>query len=160
MYGHGCTWSILPRPWVNIPQDSPLVQLVRRYNCNAVSKCTLRHIYHSCVVIFFQGCILVLNIPSSNQNPSQGPCKTVCVNPSALLNCIAGVLCETDPREYVPQFVKAGKVEKFWPTGARPNEWTLRAAIDDIVTKGLVRESVVPLCFQVRMLIFSTCYTV
>ena len=70
---------------------------------------------------------------------------------------MAGVLCETDPREYVPQFVKAGKVEKFWPTGARPNEWTLRAAIDDIVTKGLVRESVVPLCFQVTS---RTCCTV
>jgi len=110
--------------------------------------------------MFFQGCILVLNIPPSYQDPNQGPCKTVCVDPSALLNCMAGVLCETDPREYVPQFVKAGKVEKFWPTGARPNEWTLRAAIDDIVTKGLVRESVVPLCFQVRMMIFSTWYIV
>ena len=92
---------------------------------------------------------MVFNIPSSCQN--QGPSKIVCVNPSALLNCIAGVLCETDPREFVPQFVKAGKVEKFWPTGARPNEWTLRAAIADIVSKGFVRESVVPLCFQVRV---------
>lgn len=110
------------------------------------------HVQHFMCLTFFQGCILVLNIPPSYQNPNQGPCKTVCVDPSALLNCMAGVLCETDPREYVPQFVKAGKVEKFWPTGARPNEWTLRAAIDDIVTKGLVRESVVPLCFQVRMM--------
>lgn len=75
------------------------------------------------------------------------------MNPSTLLNCIAGVLCETDPREYVPKFVKAGKVEKFWPTGAKPNDWTLRAAIDDIVTKGLVRESVLPLCFQVRAVV-------
>ena len=99
--------------------------------------------------LFFQGCILVFNIPSSCQ--SQGPSRIVCVNPSALLNCIAGVLCETDPREFVPQFVKAGKVERFWPTGARPNEWTLRAAIGDIVNNGFVRESVVPLCFQVRV---------
>ena len=97
-----------------------------------------------------QGCILVLNIPTSYQN--QGISRTVCVNPSALLNCIAGVLCETDPREYIPQFVKAGKVERFWPTGAKPNEWTLRGAIDDIVSKGFVRESVVPLCFQVSWL--------
>lgn len=102
-------------------------------------------------VLEYKGCILVLNIPSSQH--TQGPSKIVCVNPSALLNCMAGVLCETDPREYVPQFVKAGKVEKFWPTGARPNEWTLRAAIDDIVTKGLVRESVVPLCFQIPSLL-------
>ena len=116
-----------------------------------------RHLTFCVFEFFFQGCILVLNIPSSHQNQNQGPCKTVCVNPSALLNCMAGVLCETDPREYVPQFVKAGKVEKFWPTGARPNEWTLRAAIDDIVTKGLVRESVVPLCFQVTS---RTCCTV
>ena len=98
--------------------------------------------------LFFQGCILVFNIPSHHQ--TQGYSKIVCLNPSALLNCIAGILCETDPREYVPQFIKAGKLEMFWPTGARPNEWTLRAAIDDIVSKGFVRESVIPLCFQVR----------
>lgn len=105
-----------------------------------------------------QGCIVVFSIPTSYQN--QGPSRTVCVNPSALLNCIAGVLCETDPREYVPQFVKAGKVERFWPTGAKPNEWTLRAAIDDIVSKGFVRESVVPLCFQVKFvrIFFSACF--
>ena len=124
-------------------------------SCKVLIYCETFHLFN-----LFQGCILVLNIPPSYQNPNQGPCKIVCVYPSALLNCIAGVLCETDPRDYVPQFVKAGKVEKFWPTGARPNEWTLRAAIDDIVTKGLVRESVVPLCFQVSAMTFSTCYTV
>lgn len=107
-----------------------------------------------------QGCIVVFSIPTSYQN--QGPSRTVCVNPSALLNCIAGVLCETDPREYVPQFVKAGKVERFWPTGAKPNEWTLRAAIDDIVSKGFVRESVVPLCFQVKFvrIFFLTLFSI
>lgn len=98
-----------------------------------------------------KGCILVFNIPSHHQ--TQGYSKIVCLNPSALLNCIAGILCETDPREYVPQFIKAGKLEMFWPTGARPNEWTLRAAIDDIVSKGFVRESVIPLCFQITALL-------
>ena len=73
----------------------------------------------------------------------------VCVDPGVLLNCLAKVHCEVDPREYVPSFVKAGMLEKFWPTGAKPNEWTLRSAIDDIVSKGLIRESVIPLCFQV-----------
>ncbi|XP_074610204.1 uncharacterized protein LOC141864376 isoform X2 [Acropora palmata] len=98
-----------------------------------------------------KGCTLIFNIPSCY--PTHDYSKLVCINPSDLLNCIAGILCETDPREYVPQFIKAGKLEKFWPTGARPNEWTLRAAIDDVVSKGFVRESVIPLCFQIPSLL-------
>jgi len=59
---------------------------------------------------------------------------------------------ETEPREFVPKFIKAGHLEKYWPTNTKPNDWTLRSAIDDIVSKGLIREAVVPLCFQVIIL--------
>ena len=79
----------------------------------------------------------------------EGGSQVVCTNPAGLLNYIAGMHTEMDPREYVPRFVKAGFLDKYWPTNTKPNEWTLRSAIDDIVSKGLIRESIIPLCFQV-----------
>ncbi|XP_048582483.1 uncharacterized protein LOC5520491 [Nematostella vectensis] len=93
-----------------------------------------------------RGCIVVLKIPASTQD--HGPTRTVCVNPGVLFNCLACMHNETDPREFVPRFIKAGFVDRYWPTNTKPNDWTLRSAVDDIVSKGLIREAVIPLCFQ------------
>lgn len=97
--------------------------------------------------LLFQGCITVFRIPARTQD--LGPTRTVCVNPSVLLDCLACMHNETEPREFVPRFIKAGFLERYWPTNTKPNDWTLRSAIDDIVSKGLIREAVIPLCFQV-----------
>ncbi|KAK3728436.1 hypothetical protein QZH41_009482, partial [Actinostola sp. cb2023] len=97
----------------------------------------------------YRGCITVFRIPASNQDRSQT--RTVCVNPSILLDCLACMHNETEPKEFVPRFIKAGYLDRYWPTNTKPNDWTLRSAIDDIVSKGLVREAVVPLCFQASL---------
>ena len=78
--------------------------------------------------------------------------RVVCTNPAGLLKHIACIHTDLDPREYVPRFVKSGCIDRYWPAKTKPNEWTLRSAIDDIVAKGLIRESVIPLCFQVSMI--------
>ncbi|EDO29795.1 predicted protein [Nematostella vectensis] len=90
--------------------------------------------------------LLECRIPASTQD--HGPTRTVCVNPGVLFNCLACMHNETDPREFVPRFIKAGFVDRYWPTNTKPNDWTLRSAVDDIVSKGLIREAVIPLCFQ------------
>ena len=57
---------------------------------------------------------------------------------------------EETPQDFVNELQRSHLVQRFWPTSTRPNDWTLRSAIEDVVDRGMIRESFLPLCWQVR----------
>ena len=50
--------------------------------------------------------------------------------------------------------VCSGHVDAVWP-GAKPNDWTLRNAFNNIIENGQVRETIIPLLFQVNLKVFT-----
>ena len=73
----------------------------------------------------------------------------IITDPWCFANACAMIHRDENPQDFVNKLQKSTLVQRFWPTSTRPNDWTLRSAIEDVVSRGMIRESFFPLCWQV-----------
>ena len=82
----------------------------------------------------------------------------IITDPSCFANACAMIHRDENPQDFVNKLQKSTLVQRFWPTSTRPNDWTLRSAIEDVVSRGMIRESFLPLCWQVGFQILGSWY--
>ncbi|XP_028407976.1 uncharacterized protein LOC114530594 [Dendronephthya gigantea] len=75
--------------------------------------------------------------------------KIIITDPCCFANACAMIHRDENPQDFVNKLQKSNLVQRFWPTSTRANDWTLRSAIDDVVSRGMIRESFLPLCWQI-----------
>lgn len=89
-----------------------------------------------------------MNIAGTFDDPDN---TIIITDPCCFANACAMLHMDENPQDFVNKLQKSSLLQRFWPTSTRPNDWTLRSAVEDVVNRGLIRESFFPLCWQVRM---------
>ncbi|CAB4027346.1 Hypothetical predicted protein [Paramuricea clavata] len=93
-----------------------------------------------------KGLLSRVNIAESFEEPNN---TIIITDPCCFANACAMIHRDENPQDFVNKLQKSTLVQRFWPTSTRPNDWTLRSAIDDVVSRGMIRESFLPLCWQI-----------
>ena len=73
----------------------------------------------------------------------------VCINPPVLANAMALLhRDEENPQDLLNKLTRAGHVDAIW-SGKKPYDWTFRKVFTNVITNGMIRESIIPLLVTV-----------
>eukprot|EP00794_Sanderia_malayensis_P006311 gene6311-7033_t len=95
------------------------------------------------------GCIMSFNYPRHLTPDNE---QIICIDPASLANTMAGIYRNEDnPQDLVNLLQRGGHVDTFWPN-AKPNDWTLRGAFNNITHSGMIRETIIPLLLHLSLI--------